>query len=820
MTVLRRFFEWYLGFPAAEAGERTDWRLELQPPAIFESAPALAFLIMAGLAVCYLTFIYRRDAVRVSRGMRATLIGLRLSSLALVFLCLFQATISAGRVGLPVIALMIDDSASMGVEDRYADEDTRALAAELAAESPTKRPTRLALTQSILTRDDGRFLKQILKHHVVRLYHFADTAAPLSTRDLTAADDVSETLAKIRALKAEGMKTRPGPALRRVLDDFRGSPPAAVVMFSDGVSTNGDADRLSKAAEAAAATFVPIDPVGIGSDQPARDVQLYDVASDELAFVSDPYDITGKIKAEGFAGRTLVVRLIDRESSAVLAETSVPVTGGRDPVPFALSFIPTAAGERELLIETPAQPEETNAENNKETRHVRVRAEKIRVLLADRTPRWEFRYLKSLLERDPTISLQTLLQEAGAEYASEDQTALAHFPLNKDDLFRYDVLILGDLDPSLLGGPTLTSIRSFVRESGGGVLFIAGPEFNPLAYRGTPLGDLVPLELGEARPLPDESLSVRGFRPELTIDGLRGTSIFRLAPNDRETATIWNELPELYWVFGTAPMKPGARAFVTRGKSSADEGTPRSLPGVDRNPSAQNGVIVMQPVGAGKVLFHATDEFWRWRLRVGDRFYGPLWTREIRSLSRSRALGRDRTAELTADRVNYSQGESPSLRVRFFDERFVPQGTTGVTVEIERRNGERRSLALSRAPGQSTVFEGQASGLGVGAYHAWVSSPSFREAPPATDFRIESSSDELVKTDLDRRDLQETAERSRGVFSTLDDALDLPSRIPPGHPVPLSSRSSVPLWNRWEMLVLFAGLIVAEWILRKRARLI
>jgi len=118
------------------------------------------------------------------------------------------------------------------------------------------------------------------------------------------------------------------------------------------------------------------------------------------------------------------------------------------------------------------------------------------------------------------------------------------------------------------------------------------------------------------------------------------------------------------------------------------------------------------------------------------------------------------------------------------------------------------------------VFEGQPAGLPVGSYHAWVTTPSFREAPPATDFRVETASDELIKRNLDRRELEQTAQLTHGIFTSLGDAVDVPSQIPPGHPIPLTSREQIPLWNRWETLAVFAGLLIAEWILRKRARLV
>jgi hypothetical protein len=805
-SALQRILENYLGLPPAPAGERTDWRFEFSRlGGDWVSAAALLF---AGVAVVYLLTVYRRDAGRGSRRLRTLLPALRLAVIALAALCLFQLTLSVGRIGLPVIALVIDDSASMSLEDRYPDDRTNELVDRLARDKNAagSAKSRMALTQAILTHHDGQFLRRLLEHYKLRLYRFSDTATRVGTRDFAGAGDLPELSEKIKELKATGSRTRPGPSLRKVLEDFRGSPPAAVILFSDGVSSTGDADRLSSAAEAAAASFVPIETVGIGSEQASRDLQLYDVSAEELAFVGDPYTISGKVKGEGLGAAVVPVRMTERDSGRVLAQGSVNLTTDGKPVSFELSFVPTEARELDVAIEATPLPNETNRENNREVRHVSIRKEKIRVLLADSAPRWEFRYLKALFERDPTVSVKTVLQEADSDYATEDQTALAHFPVNKEELYQYDVLILGDLNPALLGNWSMELVRGFVRDSGGGVLLIAGPSFNPAAYRGTPWEELIPLDLTESQPQPDEVSLTEGFAPELTVDGLRGTSIFRLADTESATEEIWKQLPVLHWVAGGARAKPSARVFAVwhRGQGAAGD-----IP-----------IVAMQPVGAGKVLFHNTDEFWRWRFRVGDLYYGPFWSRAVRYLSRSRLLGRDRTAELTTDRSVYAQGESPTLRVRFFDERFVPAAASAVSVAVERRNGEKRTIVLNRSAGHPTVFEGLATSLPLGVYHAWIASPSFRDAPPSVDFRVEAASEELLRRSLDRHELEQTARITHGDFSTLIEAESLPSRIPPGHPIPLSTRDRIPLWNHWEILVLFAGLLTAEWILRRRARLL
>ena len=332
MALLTRFFERYLGLPASQGGQRTDWRFEFETiPSGWPTALLLLLTVAAGV---YLVAIYWRDAAGISLGRRCLLTGLRLAVVLLAGLCLFQLTLSVGRIGLPVIAILIDNSASMGLDDRYPDEKVDGLANQLIHDAGIPAKSRLGLAQAVLTGDEGRFLRQLLKNHTLRLYRFAEGAVRLGLRDFTGPEDLAEMTQKIRELKADGNQTRPGPAVRKVLEDFRGNPPAAIVVFSDGVASTGEADRLSPAAEVAAADFVPLDTVGLGSEQPTRDIQLYDVTAEDLAFVGDPYSVAGKIKADGFSGRTVPVRLTERDSGRLLAQTTVNTGAANAPISF------------------------------------------------------------------------------------------------------------------------------------------------------------------------------------------------------------------------------------------------------------------------------------------------------------------------------------------------------------------------------------------------------------------------------------------------------------------------------------------------------
>ena len=83
-------------------------------------------------------------------------------------------------------------------------------------------------------------------------------------------------------------------------------------------------------------------------------------------------------------------------------------------------------------------------------RLVSVRKEQIKVLLVQAYPNYEFRYLKNMLERDSTIELKTVLQDADLEYAELDHSALRVFPVRREELFAFDVVIFGDVNPALL----------------------------------------------------------------------------------------------------------------------------------------------------------------------------------------------------------------------------------------------------------------------------------------------------------------------------------------------------------------------------------
>ena len=776
-------------------GEGTVWSLEhnwFWPPWL-----TLMFAVLATIAI---VSIYLRDGRGAARPYRLMLAAMRLSLVAIVLLMIAQLAISLQRTGLPYVAVLVDDSLSMTIADRYDDKLRESLAARVASnvknESPGNVPelSRWNLARTLLTERDGAMLKGLAENYKLRTY-FLTGVRP------SGENGVAGLIGEIGSLRPTGETSRLGAAVRGVLDDLRGAAPAAIVMLTDGINTDGPA--LDAAAASAQRQGVPLYLVGLGSDQPIRDLRLSDLMVDPLVFVDDVVNFEFQLTGTGFEGKKVRVELREQDKSDVLSELEVTVGPDGQPQQVRLPYRPTQVGQFRYVVEVEPQKDELQTENNRQQRTVEVRKEKIRVLLVQSYPSFEFRYLRNMLRRDETIELSTVLQEGDLEYTDQDASALRVFPVQRDALFAYDVVILGDVNPALLSAAMMQNLADFVDHpgKGGALVLIAGERFMPVAYRDTPLERLMPVELSSIR-YPDPNVAITdGFQVRPTELGLASPGM-QLGDTPAETRTIWQNLPPVYWMAEMPDRKPAVRVLAEHPTLRDHEGRP--LP-----------VICMQYVGAGKVLFHATDETWRWRRRVGDAFFARYWIQTIRYLSRSKLAGQNRAAALSVDRPQYAQGEPVQLRLQFTDPRLAPPEDNGVTIVVEHQGHKTQRIELHRGTSGQGVFTATLERPAVGSYHAWVAIPTLEGTAPAVDFTVVAPPGEFERVRMDADAMQQAARQTKGRYYTFATAGRLLRDLPPGRQVPIESLPPRPLWNRWPVVLLFLGLLIGEWILRK-----
>ena len=175
---------------------------------------------------------------------------------------------------------------------------------------------------------------------------------------------------KLLAVEATGSQSRLGDAVRHVLTELRGAPPTAIVLLSDGQTTEGE--PLSKASELAERKGVPLYAIGLGSAEPARDIELTELLVDDVVFVDDAVRFQAKLSARGFAGEKAVVRLKELEpgskdpaSARELESKEVELPSDGQPKRVELVHHPKKTGERTFIIEVDKLPRELQTDNNR-----------------------------------------------------------------------------------------------------------------------------------------------------------------------------------------------------------------------------------------------------------------------------------------------------------------------------------------------------------------------------------------------------------------------------------------------------------------------
>jgi hypothetical protein len=458
------------------------------------------------------------------------------------------------------------------------------------------------------------------------------------------------------------------------------------------------------------------------------------------------------------------------------------------------------------------------------------------VLYIEGYPRWEYRYIKTLIERESTrtkgnksMDLKVLLLDADPDYPAQDRSALSEFPV-KSELNAYDVVFLGDVDPKhpKLGDKNLQALAEFVKERGGGLLMIAGPRSAPNLFSASPLRDVLPIEIVR-NDAPDEPFGGRtdAFRAELTPVG-RLHPIFRFSPDERENDEIWNRLREMYWYSEGYRVKPAAEVLAVhpRHKPRPEE---KGLRAEEGHP-----LVVQHFVGAGRALFFGFDETWRWRWREDELRFNQFWIQTVRYLARSR-LGR---VELRLDRQTpYRRGEPIKMTVRFPDDKAPPDpATTKVKVVVERRPlkqpgedpkaqpAEVQVVQLAEVKNSRSTYEGLLTRTPEGEYQFWLSEPGeplVSPPKPRAEAKVLAPPGEMELLRMNQPDMERAAEETRGRFYTLSEADRLLNELPAG--VRVSLNSSGPPWLIWNQLLVFAvamTFLTTEWVLRKRKHLL
>jgi len=803
--------------PANEA--RLETRIEwLGAP----DAWVIALLIIPAI-LFGVWWVYSGERGRLTGWGRWALGALRFAIILILVGILFRPTLTEERVQRENswILLLVDDSYSMGISDRFSDPAILTSMERVLGAPYGDDTTRLDLVRGLLG-PDGDFVDALRRKANVRVVTCSNgiqLVADLPRLDGEAGGDPGGL--DLAGITLRGRVTRLGDSLYESVNELRGESVSAVILFSDG-RDNGGVVQPEEAAARLARREVPIFTVGVGNAEEPRDIRIFNLDIAEVVLAGDLVPVDFQLSHQGFTGESVRVdfelvetgareRTVARETRYLTLGETGEITTGR------IEFRPEVPGAFRARVEVAEQDGELFTDNNLDEKPIRVLDERIKVLYVEGPPRYDYKYLAHALVRDPTMEARVLLTSADPEYPQESSVGISpisRFPRTREELFEYHVVILGDVPETFLSREQMQWLVEFVDDQGGGVVFVAGRWFLPGRYRGTPLEPLFPVELEDADATGYDGANITSdFNVRLTPEG-KEHPVMQLDGDPERNERLWQfsgrsdlAMPGFYWYQRVKRVKRGAVALAV-------------------HPEAQNlqnesrPIFAYQYFGRGRTFMSLTDDTWRMRKLVGNRFFYRFWGQIVRFTSAGRLLGESKRFAVSTDRDEYVLGESVTILARVLGRDFKPTRAEEQILEVGRESGgEEVEVTAIQNPARPEYYEVTVEATELGEHTVVLPGDGSEEGARAK-YRVVVPQLEYEDPRMDRARLVKIASLSGGKYHDLGQARAVIDEVQPfEREVPISEDRS-PLWDETWLLILFVSLLTAEWLLRKVFRLL
>ena len=587
---------------------------------------ATMMFVIAAIAVLML-FIGPSFA-KIEFRQRMTLSLLRLGVLSMAFLALLRPgcvdKIEQNQAGVLIVAM--DVSRSMELPHIL------------------DNSTRWGIVKQIIAANQSRFDQLSEKQIEVKFFQFDSELLQLETKDGVVQLPDSPI----------GSETDIGTSILEALLDVRDRRLLGMVLISDGVQNVLDpeiemVDAVNALKDMEAALIAM--PLGTAGDSgQLADVAITSFAEQMVVNKNSDLNALATVVARGYANQDVKIDLVvsDGVTEKTVASELVRPSGAYETMNVRLKYRPTEPGEYRISVRAVPMADEVAIRNNSLDGFLTVRDKGMRVLMLTGSLGWEQRAL-----RDSLPALDFVDMQFRPLFTPPVQTRNRQWPVRDlaedfTDETRYDVFILCNVDSRALwnkrekSGP-LADLADAVR-NGKGLLMIGGTHsFGAGGYAGTPLADVLPVEMkaNETQPFEADILKELHINRPIQLVPSRDHFLTRISETE-STKEAWRDLPPLV---GANRLVPKKSATVSVFLQSDDE---------TRHP-----MLISADVG-GRVLAFAGDSTWRWRMNGKRKEFDQFWRQLILYLAFWDSKNdQNLTIDLTKRRF------PPNARVRF-----------------------------------------------------------------------------------------------------------------------------------------------------------
>lgn len=544
---------------------------------------------------------------------------------------------------------------------------------------------------------------------------------------------------------------------------------------------------------------IPIFGIGVGSEQALPDLILEPVDLPSYGLIGEQIALPFKIRSHLSHEVETTVQVKVGERTVTRKQITIPASGQ---LQDALLWSPRETGEVDLQMILPPATGEAFTNNNTLDLRINIRAETLKVLVVDSLPRWEFRYLRNALMRDPGVDMQAVLLHpelgpgGGLNY-------LSGFPGTKDQIANYDVVFLGDvgIGQSELKNSDLELLKGLVEQQASGLVFMPGPRGRQTTLQNSPIADLLPVILNTKQPT---GIALQSEVPLHLSTAGKSHWLTRFDADENLNAEIWKTLPGFYWSAAVEKSRPGSDVLGVHATM--------------RNAWGRIPLLVTRQAGSGNVLFMGTDSAWRWRRGVEDKYHYRFWSQVVRWMAHQRHL-----SDKEGIRVSYSPeapnvGDTVFLQTTVLDQAGFPLERGNVTGSLAGPDGEQEELEFTALEGGWGVFKSRFTPRTSGDFQLVINAPTANRHLEST-IHVSQPIREKQGQPANLQVLRELARITGGNSGGVNEFADILNTIkllPDPQPLEIRHR----LWSNpwWGGLILF--LLAIYWTGRKLAGMV
>lgn len=738
----------------------------------------LVLLLGLGLFVL-VVWSYRAQADRLPSSRRRTIVlSLKLAAVLVLLLAMFRPAIQFAETteATAQILLIADPSRSMNIADgpngktrwQAAREDFARLEPELSKLGPRVE---------------------------IRKFEFSKGLQPFNAE----------------AVEGDGEQSAIGQMLLDVLKETEQRRTLAVLLLTDGAHRAlppNDIDPLSAAQQVAEAQ-IPIYPVVYGASslsEAAIDLAVEDLLVDPVVFENKLVPLKVRLRAAGAKGRKATLRVLVEDRKGFIPQQEhellpVPATQNARPVweatlptdkeslPVELTFVPQQAGELKIAVEVIPADGELLTRNNRVETIITVRQGGVKIAYFD-IPREEIKSLKMVNGADK-LQLDWFRVWRGA-FAKKTK-----IPEDVFERGKYDVYVIGDVPASVFGPANLEKLKTRLEE-GASLLMTGGKEnFGEGGYAHTPLADFLPVLLDPPSGLPGgspQSQIMGKVRLVPTNAGLQ-QYVMQIDVPEKNRAR-WQSLPPLQEATRLEPKAAAGVWAVTE-----DDGKP---------------LLVAMNVGKARVAAFGGDSTWLWFLQGHAEVHQRFWRQMLLWLAKKDA-DTDQAVWVNVEPRNFVPGANVDITYGSRTADGTPIDDAEYQVEVISPKQERFPLTGRKAATDQTADF--ASTQTAGDY--WVRVIATRNGEPlgpaaSTRFIVDPRDLELDQPSADPDLMRQIATITGGASLKSDELTEWTKGLSERKFGDLTQLRNVTLWDNWWALLIFVGLMTAEWTLRKR----